>query len=91
MSTRLTLAQEREMLDEVCGWTLVPMEEYERLLEHQARKLWRGWAEFRGFGCCDGCGELHYCGRARRCGRRLCADCWEHVPEGRRQMKRLRP
>jgi hypothetical protein len=35
MGTRLTLADEREMLDEVRRWKLVPNREYERLLGEQ--------------------------------------------------------
>jgi hypothetical protein len=59
-------------------------------LELQARQLWRGWADWRGYGRCDACERMRYCGRARRRGRRLCLECFEHAPEGRKQMRRLR-
>jgi hypothetical protein len=57
-------------------------------LEAQARTIWRGWAEYRGYTRCDECGQPRYCGRARRRGRRLCLACFEFTPEGRRQAKR---
>jgi hypothetical protein len=60
------------------------------ILERQARDLWSRWSEWRGWSTCHGCGELRHCGRGYRCRRRLCIECFEHSPEGRRAARRLR-
>jgi hypothetical protein len=59
-------------------------------IEVQARALWRGWAEWRGFTRCDACGAMRYCGRAARGRRRLCAECWDGSAEAERFLRRVR-